>query len=188
MHILVTYASRHGATSGIAQRIAGTLRAAGHEAYALPVEEVPSIGGYDAVVVGGAAYTLHWLKEATRFVRRHAAELARKPVWLFSSGPLGTESTEADRQDQKAAAIPKELPELAELVHARGTRVFFGAYSRDRRPIGLGERLVAWMPATRDGLPEGDFRDWDDIEGWACEIAAALGPAAASTAPVSAAR
>ena len=177
MHILVTYASRHGATCGIAQRIATTLRAAGHEVDTIPVEAVPGVGAYDAIVVGGAAYMFHWLKESTTFVRRHAAELARKRVWLFSSGPLGTEPTDAEGRDQKAAAIPRELPELAELVNAQDTRVFFGAYWHDREPIGLGERLVAWLPATRDSLPEGDFRDWDDIEGWARKIAASLVPA-----------
>jgi menaquinone-dependent protoporphyrinogen oxidase len=30
------------------------------------------------------------------------------------------------------------------------------------------------MPAARDILPAGDFRDWPAIEAWAREIAAAL--------------
>jgi menaquinone-dependent protoporphyrinogen oxidase len=30
------------------------------------------------------------------------------------------------------------------------------------------------MPAIRDLLPAGDFRDWPAIEAWAREIAAAL--------------
>jgi menaquinone-dependent protoporphyrinogen oxidase len=177
MSILVAYASRHGATRGIAQRIGDTLRAAGLEVHVQPVDEVPGVAIYDAVVVGGAAYMFHWLKESAAFVHRHRAELSRKPVWLFSSGPLGTEPVDAQGRDQKTAAIPRELPELAELVGAREYRVFFGAYSHDRKPIGIGERLVGWMPATRDALPEGDFRDWDEIEAWAREIAAALTPA-----------
>lgn len=177
MHILVAYASRHGATRGIAERLADTLRAAGHDARAVPVSSVSSVAQYDAVVVGGAAYMFHWLKEAAAFVRHHRAELARKPVWLFSSGPLGTEPVDAQGRDQKRAAIPRELPELAALVDARESRVFFGAYTRDRKPIGLGERLVSVMPAARDSLPEGDFRDWDEIDAWARDIARALEPA-----------
>jgi menaquinone-dependent protoporphyrinogen oxidase len=31
------------------------------------------------------------------------------------------------------------------------------------------------MPAARDALPVGDFRNWPEVEAWAAEIAAALG-------------
>ena len=179
MKVLVAYASRHGATVGIAERIAGTLRAAGLEAEARPVTSVPDLAGYDACVIGGAAYLFHWLKQAASFVRRHRGGLQAMPVWLFSSGPLGSEPVDAQGRDQKTASIPRELPELAQLVGAREYRIFFGAYQRDRKLIGLGERLVALMPAARDALPEGDFRDWDEIDAWAREIAASLTPVAA---------
>jgi menaquinone-dependent protoporphyrinogen oxidase len=33
------------------------------------------------------------------------------------------------------------------------------------------------MPATRDALPAGDFRDWPVIDAWAAQIAAELGSA-----------
>ena len=174
MHVLVAYASRHGATQGIAERLAASLVAAGIDADALPAGSVRSVDGYDAFVVGSAAYMFHWLGEATTFVRRNRAALAAKPVWLFSSGPLGTNPLDAQGRDQKVTAIPKELPELAALVGARGQRVFFGAYHKDQKRIGIGERLVALMPAARDALPEGDFRDWADIDCWAGEIAREL--------------
>jgi menaquinone-dependent protoporphyrinogen oxidase len=179
MNVLVAYASRHGATQGIAEHIADTLRGAGVDARARSVDSVRDLDGYDACVVGGAAYMFHWLKETAAFVRHHRAALEAMPVWLFSSGPLGTEPTNEKGQDQKTAAIPRELPELAELVHAREYRVFFGAYSHDRKPIGLAERFMAVLPASRDALPEGDFRDWPEIEAWAREIADALVPVGA---------
>ena len=91
MKVLVTYATRHGATAGIATRIAETLTASGHDATAEPVEGVTDIAGYQAVVLGGAAYMSRWLTPAVRFARRHHADLATRPVWLFSSGPLGTD-------------------------------------------------------------------------------------------------
>lgn len=179
MNVLVAYASRHGATQGIAERIAETLRDAGVDARARSVESVPDLEGYDACVIGAAAYMFHWLKEAASFVRHHRAALEAMPVWLFSSGPLGTEPTNEKGQDQKTAVIPRELPELAELISAREYRVFFGAYTHDRKPIGLAERFMTMLPASRDTLPEGDFRDWAEIEGWAREIADALTPVAA---------
>lgn len=180
MRVLVAYASRHGATQGIAERIAETMRAAGLEAEALRVTAVKSLAEYDAFVVGSAAYMFHWEKGATNFVRHHRADIAAKPAWLFSSGPLGTEPLDAEGRDQKVAAIPKEIPELREAVGARDHRVFFGAYKRDRKRVGLAERFVALVPAARDALPDGDFRDWPEIEAWAAEIAAALRPESAA--------
>ena len=180
MRVLVAYASRHGATQGIAERIAETLRGTGVEAEAVQVKAAKSLEAYDAFVVGSAAYMFHWENDASGFARRNRAVIAAKPTWLFSSGPLGTEPLDAQGRDQKVAAIPKEIPGLMDALGAREHRVFFGAYERGRTLIGFAERFVALMPAARDALPDGDFRDWPEIEAWAREIAAALHGAPAS--------
>ena len=59
MKVLVGYASRHGATAGIAERIAAGLREEGLSAEARPVAEVSQVGEYDAFVIGAAAYMFH---------------------------------------------------------------------------------------------------------------------------------
>ena len=170
MSILVAYASKHGATEGIAERIGERLRAAGLEVEVRPAGAVRDLAAYDAFVVGSAVYMFHWMKEAARFLRRNQAVLAEQPVWLFSSGPLGTEATDPQGHDLLAVSAPKGIAELEEAVNARGHRVFFGAFHRGK-PSGFGERMVAVMPAARAALPEGDFRDWDDIGNWAESIA-----------------
>jgi menaquinone-dependent protoporphyrinogen oxidase len=43
MRVLVAYATRHGATAGIAERVAAALTAAGLSAEARPVEEVKDV-------------------------------------------------------------------------------------------------------------------------------------------------
>ena len=176
MHVLVAYASRHGATEGIAARIADTLRTADLEVDLSDVSAVKDLGRYDAFVVGSAAYMYHWLKEAQAFVRHNRAVLAKKPTWLFSSGPLGTETVDAHGVDQKVASIPKEMPELMASTGAREYRVFFGAMERGRKPIGLAERFADMMPVARDNLPYGDYRDWPEIDAWAVSIAHDLTP------------
>ncbi|MCB0909790.1 MAG: flavodoxin domain-containing protein [Nocardioidaceae bacterium] len=174
MNILVAYATRHGATAGIAERIATTLTHAGHCADARPIDEVTTVENYDAVILGGAAYMFHWLKPAVRFARKHRAALASRPLWLFSSGPLGTDVVDKDGKNVLETTRPKEFADLVDLLHPRGEQIFFGAYDPDTTPIGLGERMVRHMPAMKGALPAGDFRDWAAIEAWAKNIAAEL--------------
>src|SRR6266508_1286598 len=79
MKILVAYASKHGATQAIAERIAEKLGAAGHGAEARPVKAAGDLAGYDAFVIGSAAYIGHWQKKAAELVRRNRAVLAGRP-------------------------------------------------------------------------------------------------------------
>jgi menaquinone-dependent protoporphyrinogen oxidase len=182
MKILVAYATRHGATRGIAERIAQTLERPGLQVSLRPVNQAGAVGEYDAFVIGGAAYMFHWMNEATSFVRRHRSILASRPVWLFSSGPLGTERVDAQGQDTLAAAEPREFNELAAEILPRGQRIFFGAYEPNAKPIGVMERLTRMMPAAREALPAGDFRDWPEIEAWGDSIARELQQVAVATA------
>jgi menaquinone-dependent protoporphyrinogen oxidase len=161
MSVLIAYASKHGSTEGIAERIGETLTTAGQQAQVRSVKAVDDLSGYDAFVIGSAAYIGSWLKEATEFVRRNQAILTSKPVWLFSSGPVGTSTKDAQGRDVVA-------------IKPRGTRVFFGAV--DPSALGFSERIVRRMPAVRVLLPEGDFRDWKAIEAWAQSIAQELTP------------
>jgi menaquinone-dependent protoporphyrinogen oxidase len=102
------------------------------------------------------------LKEATEWVRRNQAVLAKGPVWLFSVGPLGTEVQDAEQQ-------PKEMAEFQQAIRPREQRIFFGALDPSR--LSFAERVM--VKAVR--APEGDFRDWQAIDAWAASIARALG-------------
>lgn len=177
MRILVAFASRHGATRGIAERIAQTLQARGHDVTLTPAEQVIDVSDYEGFVIGSAAYHGRWLTQATRLVRRHRRLIASRPVWLFSSGPVGTELVDAKGRDVVEASKPAEFAEFAESIHPRDERIFFGAYDPDAEPIGAVERFGARfmrIPAIREALPAGDFRDWPQIEAWADGIASEL--------------
>jgi menaquinone-dependent protoporphyrinogen oxidase len=177
MKVLVAYASRHGATRGIAERITETLERRGHAVTMRPADQVPTVVGYDAFIIGSAAYAGHWLNEATGFVRQHRDLLESRPVWLFSSGPIGTETVDAKGRDVVEASRPAEFTEFGEAIHPRDARIFFGAFDPDAKPIGLMERFGApfmRVPAVRAAMPAGDFRDWPEIEAWAAGIALEL--------------
>jgi menaquinone-dependent protoporphyrinogen oxidase len=161
MRVLVTAASRHGATTAIAQSIARVLAEAGLEAETRSPEEVDYLDGFDAVILGSAVYVGRWLPAATRFVETHENELRARPVWLFSSGPIGA-------PEAKPEGDPEGIGDLADTINARAHRVFAGRV--DRSVLSFGEKLV--VKAVR--APEGDFRDWPAIESWAGGIAGQL--------------
>jgi menaquinone-dependent protoporphyrinogen oxidase len=173
MKILVTYASRHGATKQIAERIAGRLHAS---ALDLPEHRgQPDMLAYDAFVIGSAAYLGHWLPDASAFVREYAGLLSTHPVWLFSSGPLGTDETDAQGRSLRESAEPQEIDQLRALIQPRDHHVFFGAL--DPAHLGLRDSLIRVVPAGRRLLPEGDFRDWAEVDAWAEAIAGELAAA-----------
>lgn len=160
MKVLVSAASRHGATSEIASMIGETLTGAGLEAVVLPPDAVTTLDGYDAVILGSGIYVGHWMDAAKSLVERHAAALASRPVWLFSSGPIG--------EPPKPEEDPADIAEMLEATHAREHRIFAGKV--DKAVLGLGEKVI--LTAVRG--PEGDFRPWADVREWAGEIAAVL--------------
>jgi menaquinone-dependent protoporphyrinogen oxidase len=135
---------------------------------------VHDVRAYDAVVLGGAAYLFHWHKDATDFARSYRVALRERPVWLFSSGPLGTDVVDMEGTEVLQTCRPKEFAELSALVRARGTEVFLGAHGPHARPATVGERLFALLPAAKGALPTGDFQDWAAIDAWAQRVAAAL--------------
>ena len=181
--VLVVYASRHNATRGIAERIGEVLRADGLEAEVAPADQVAGVGAADAVVVGSAIYMGTWLKEGLEFINRNEVRLAELPLWLFSSGPLphGTEEPSTDRledalgpKDGPGSGGRKKIDEITATTHPKDHRVFLGAFDPNDPPKATSERLVRLLPAVKNALPAGDFRDWDAIEAWTHEIAATL--------------
>jgi menaquinone-dependent protoporphyrinogen oxidase len=174
--VLVACASKYGSTKGIADFIGEKLRQQGMQVDVQEVGAVRNAAEYNAFVIGSAVYMFHWLKEAKQFVSKNSALLATRPVWLFSSGPVGTQSKDAKGRDLLEVSGPKELDELRALVKPRDHRVFFGALDGARLTgtIGFAYKLARRSQAAREAMPEGDFRDWKEIEAWANSIAGEL--------------
>jgi menaquinone-dependent protoporphyrinogen oxidase len=165
MNVLVAAASRNGATAEIADAIGRALRERGLSVTVAAPERVGDIGGYDAFVLGSAVYTGHWLQPAREFVERIGPLIAARPVWLFSSGPVGDPSR---KLVQQMGADPVDLPAVRERTNAREHRMFAGRLVSEHASFAQRVSLHVFR-----GL-EGDFRDWSAIEQWANEIADAL--------------
>ncbi len=161
MTVLVAAASKHDATWEIAQAIGHALEVKGFGVDVRRADEVHDVTSYDAAVLGSAVYMGKWLATARRLVEDHAAELSARPTWLFSSGPIGSPPKPDEEQAVDVDAIVAQ-------AGAREHRLFAGRL--DRSGLGLAERAV--VRAFR--APDGDFRDWAEVESWADGIAAAL--------------
>jgi len=162
MRVLVTVASRHGATDEIGHRIAAVLERAGLTVITVAPEAVVSIDGYDAVVLGSGVYAGRWMEAAKAFAQRNREALATKRVWLFSSGPVG--------DPPKPLEDPVDARDMMSATGAVEHRLFAGRLERDS--LGFAEKVI--IAAVR--APEGDYRPWTEIDTWAASIAIALKP------------
>jgi len=158
--VLVCAASKYGATYEIAQAVADVLAERGCTVTVLPAEKVTTVEEFDAVVLGSAVYIGRWLKPARELAERSAAALAARPVWLFSSGPVGEPAKPADN--------PVDVTKVLEDTRARDHQIFTGKVVR--KALSFPDRAV--VSALR--VQEGDFRDWAEIRTWAAGIADAL--------------
>jgi len=157
MKVLVTAASKHGATAEIGDVIGAVLASEGVEVEVRQPDDVGGLVGYGAVVLGSGVYAGHWLKPAKAFVDRHVSALRERPVFLFSSGPVGEPPKEAD--------IPAEMRAAATTIYAADQRVFGGRITGSQ--LGPFEKLIVRVVKA----PLADDRPWDEIADWAKEIA-----------------
>lgn len=160
MRVLVAVASRHGSTREIGEAVADVLRDDGFTVDVADPDDVETLDPYGAVVLGSSVYVGRWAASARALVDRLAPALSTRPVWLFSSGPVGNPPL--------PAGDPEEVPTLVSRLAARGHRTFAG--SLDRGGLALAERAVASLIQAEPG----DFRAWQDIDAWARAVAAEL--------------
>jgi menaquinone-dependent protoporphyrinogen oxidase len=163
---LVTVASKHGGTLEIAEAISRALEEHGVSAELVTMDKVRDVGSYDACVVGSGIHLGNWLKEARNFIDTHARELAERPTWLFGSGSIVGTPPVADDPNALRAGVGERLVEMTD---ARGLKLFAGKLNMSK--LGLLEKAAVRGAHAR----EGDYRDWEEIEHWATEIATELG-------------
>ncbi len=166
MNILVTYASKYGATAQIAEKIGEELRRSHFQVMVIPISTVRELTHYQALVLGSALYIGKWQKDAEAFLKANENALAAKPVWLFSSGPTGEGDPVALIEGK---VLPESLQPVVERIRPRSTTVFGGYINRDK--LNFMEKFAVERVVKK---PFGDFRDWDRIAAWADRIASAL--------------
>src|SRR3982751_2245246 len=121
MTVLVAYASKRGSTAEIAETVAATLRREGLRVCLERCEDVQSLEGYEAVILGSAVYMKRWRGDADDFPKKHRKALKQVPFWVFSSGPVGDPA-----KDTPDWSEPPKIVEKVEEMGGRSHAVFGG--------------------------------------------------------------
>jgi menaquinone-dependent protoporphyrinogen oxidase len=163
--ILVTYASRFGATAGVAEAIGKTLTEQGLTVEVLSMKEVKDLSAYQAVVAGSAINSGAWLPEALQFVQTHQAELRRKPFAAF----LVCMTLSMKNGEQYRSHIASWLEPVRALVRPVSEGLFAGTLDIGKIPP-FSDRLKFRLSVLFGVWKEGDHRDWNAIHAWAAAL------------------
>lgn len=167
MLVLITYASVHGSTKEIAERISSVISTRitpPSTVEVLPMDQVSELSKYNFVIIGSAVHNFVWIPLASSWLSTNSAALSNTPVWAFSVGtPFAVgkfaqrilESQEEERN--LSEAISKE-------VNIEGHMLFNGMFLKSHAT----KKFNFWWRVF--GGKFGDFREWEDIDKWAGEV------------------
>jgi menaquinone-dependent protoporphyrinogen oxidase len=162
--ILVAYASRNGATAGVAEAIGKTLAEGGAQVDVRLMKDVDDLGPYRAVVAGSAIQGGEWLPEAMDFVRTHRGALNQRPFAAFLVCMTMAMSNPKYREGAVAWMAP-----VRALARPVSEGLFAGALDIGKIP-SFGDRLKFRVSVALGFWAEGDHRDWNAIRTWAASL------------------
>ena len=158
--ILVAYATKSDSTREVAEAVGRVLRESGLEVDITPVTQVKNIDSYRAVIVGSAARVGRLLPETVKFAEKYKEQLGKKETAYFTVCMTMETDTPENRK-----TVTTYLAPLVNVKEPLSIGLFAGKY--DSRSVGLPFRFIL----KKLKVPEGDFRNWDDITNWSRDLA-----------------
>jgi menaquinone-dependent protoporphyrinogen oxidase len=152
--VLVAHASKYGSVEEVARYVAAVLRDRGVVCTVVPAREAEHVVDYDLVVLGAGLYMGRLHREARRFLKRHHADLADVPFAVFAMGPLSSEPEEKEKVRPQLERGLERYPD----VHPRLREIFGGVIEPEKMSFPFSH------------MPEGDYRDWDEIRAFALAL------------------
>lgn len=173
MRVLIVYASTHGHTAKIAERIADAMRAAGAD---VDVQTAHDAAGarphdYDAVVVGASVHGGHHQREVVAWAEHHRTSLSRLPSAFFSVCLAAAEDTAESREATRG--YRDDFEERTGWTPARSA-TFAGALQY--REYDFPTRLVMRLLMHRGQHPtdvsrDYEYTDWAAVDRFAHDLA-----------------
>ncbi|MDO8188527.1 flavodoxin domain-containing protein [Conexibacter sp. JD483] len=168
--VLVAYASNHGQTRLVAERIAAVLDALGLDAdmHDLEARAADPFGpDYAGVVVAASIHAGHHQKCAKHWAQAHAASLGSTP-----SAFVSVSLTAADDSDEARAQTTQLIDAFTDETGWHPLQTLACAGALRYREYDVATRVLMRLIARRHGQPtdvhrDVEFTDWDAVEQFA---------------------
>ena len=187
--ILVAYATNAGSTADVAQAVGEELGKDETLVDVRLIDEVTSVEGYDAVVVG-APMIMGWHRTAVKFVKKHQHELSKGKLAYFITAMSLTQTENRNSReaainvDPRLAKPPKDpnrlsfreryatvdgylQPVLKAAPAVKPVSVAFFRGKLDLFRLRLWQRLFVLIIIQAQ---PGDYRNWSFIREWAANL------------------
>jgi menaquinone-dependent protoporphyrinogen oxidase len=160
--VLVVYGTWAGSTAEVADSVGKALAANGWIADVKDVKKTTDVAGYQAVVIGSGVRAGKVHPEIRNFVKKHKAGLHNVPVAYF----VVCLKMKEDLPENRAVANAYLDPLRADVWEVDAG--LFGGKMDPSRLNLFGKLIQKFM------MPAGDFRNWQQINGWAKALALKL--------------
>ena len=172
--ILIAYATDHGQTRKVSERIASVLRGYGHEVRIRDVRAGPPEWAADAVLVGGSIRMGKHQRELIAFVRHHRSRLEQVPNAFFSVSLTASHQTPKARKDV-ALTLARFVADSGwkpqAMVPVAGALVYseYGFFIRQMLRL-----ISALAGGDTDTSRDYEYTDWAAVDGFARQFAGTL--------------
>ncbi len=165
--ILILYASFHGSTAQIAQFMGEKLNRQGITSSVKSINEHIDFSSYNGIIMGAPIHRGQWMDEAVDYVNKHRVNFDHLPFACFYTCMAKAKHPSSKESIEVLESYQATLIELFPSLSPSHIGSFAGMLDYDK--CSFITKLVMWLIMSKNGVKEGDYRDWQAIESWLSE-------------------